>query len=256
MTIEANGIEIRFGGVVALQGVSITVTPGIVTAVIGPNGSGKSTLFNSITGLVSLHAGTVTLDGVDLKGMPPHRRISLGIGRTFQTPRFDPATLVIDAVLCGYYPVRQSSIASILLGLGPAVREEIAFRAQAEGILADLGLAAFRDHRLSELPMGHLRLVEVARAVANKPKYILLDEPAAGLTVAEQNKLASEIRRLVASGVGVLLVEHNFGMIRSLADDVLVLDRGRELCRGRGESIETDPRVIEVYLGASAKVPA
>jgi ABC-type branched-subunit amino acid transport system ATPase component len=188
--------------------------------------------------------------------MPPHRRISLGIGRTFQTPRFDPATLVIDAVVCGYYPVRRSGIASILLGLAPAVREEIAFRAQAEGILADLGLAAFRDHRLSELPMGHLRLVEVARAVANKPKYILLDEPAAGLTVAEQNKLASEIRRLAGSGVGVLLVEHNFGMIRSLADDVLVLDRGRELCRGRGESIESDPRVIEVYLGASAKVPA
>jgi ABC-type branched-subunit amino acid transport system ATPase component len=223
--------------------------------VIGPNGSGKSTLFNSITGLVPLHAGTVTLDGVDIRGLAPHRRIGMGIGRTFQTPRFDPTSRVIDAIICGYYPVRRSNVAAVLLGLRSAMREEASFREQAEGILADLGLSAFRDYPLSELPMGHLRLVEVARAIANKPKYILLDEPAAGLTIAEQDTLATEIRRLATNGVGVLLVEHNFGLVRSLADDVLVLDRGRELCRGRGESIERDPRVIEVYLGASAKVP-
>jgi branched-chain amino acid transport system ATP-binding protein len=256
MSIVATGIEVKFGGVIALSGVSITVEPGMVTAVIGPNGSGKSTLFNSLTGLVSLAAGQVLLDGVDLQGLPPYRRIAMGIGRTFQTPRFDPASSVMDAILCGFYPTRKATLLATLLGLPQALREERLFHDQALAILADLGLAAYRDARLSELSMGHLRLVEVGRAIANQPKYILLDEPAAGLTGLEQNKLISEIRRLAAKGVGVLLVEHNFGMIRSLADHVLVLDRGRELCRGRGETIEADPRVIEVYLGASARVAA
>jgi branched-chain amino acid transport system ATP-binding protein len=134
------------------------------------------------------------------------------------------------------------------------LRQETSFHEKALAILADLGLSSYRDARLSELSMGHLRLVEVGRAVANMPKYILLDEPAAGLSGKEQDRLAEEILRLARGGVGVLLVEHNFGLIRKLADDVLVLDRGRELCRGSGETIESDPRVVEVYLGTSAKV--
>jgi ABC-type branched-subunit amino acid transport system ATPase component len=256
MTLEAIDIEVRFQGVVALQNVSLSVQPGLVTAVIGPNGSGKSTLFNSITGFVGLHDGRVTLDGMDLKGLPPHRRIARGIGRTFQTPRFDPATRVLDAVICGYFPVRRGSLAATLLGLPSSLRQEARLREQGHLLLDDLGLAAFAEHQLAELPMGHLRLVEVARAVANKPKYILLDEPAAGLSRAEQDRLSEALRRLAAGGVGVLLVEHNFGLVRRLADEVLVLDRGRELCRGPGASIDRDQRVIDIYLGASGMVAA
>ena len=143
-----------------------------------------------------------------------------------------------------------------VLGLPAARRQEKSFEDRAHAILADLGLASYRNARLSELSMGHLRLVEVGRAVANQPKYLLLDEPAAGLTTAEQKRLADEIRRLAASGVGVLLVEHNFSLVRSLADQIFVLNRGRELCRGRSDIIEADPRVVEVYLGTSARAPA
>lgn len=253
MSIEVSRVEVRFGGVIALQDVSVRLEPGTVLAVIGPNGSGKSTLFNSITGLVRLHGGAVRLDGSDLEGLPPHRRIRLGIGRTFQTPRFDPATTVIEAVLCGFYPVARSGLVSVLLGLPASSREERDLHAKCRGILDDLGLADVADVPLSELPMGHVRLVEVARAIANLPKYLLLDEPAAGLTLAEQARLGSEIRRLAAAGVGVLLVEHNFGLVRSVADDVLVLDRGRELCRGTTASVEQRPEFVEVYLGTSGK---
>jgi branched-chain amino acid transport system ATP-binding protein len=256
MSIEARHVTVRFGGVVALDNVSITVEPGLVTAVIGPNGSGKSTLFNSITGLVPLSSGSVSIDGSDLEGQPPHRRIAMGIGRTFQTPRFDPASTVLDAVMCGFFPTRGAGVVSAFLGLPSALKEEERFRSGAVSILSDLGLANYVSHRLGELSMGHLRLIEVARAVANNPKYILLDEPAAGLTGAEQQKLGTEIKRLAATGVGVMLVEHNFGMIRSLADHVLLLHRGQELCRGTAAEIESDPRVVEVYLGTSGKAAA
>jgi ABC-type branched-subunit amino acid transport system ATPase component len=256
MSIEARGVGVRFGGVVALDNVSITVEPGLVTAVIGPNGSGKSTLFNSITGLVPLSSGSVLIDGKDLAAHPPHRRIAMGIGRTFQTPRFDPASKVLDAVMCGFFPTRQTSVVSAILGLPSALREEHRFREGALSILSDLGLASYANYQLSELSMGHLRLIEVARAVANNPKYILLDEPAAGLTGAEQQKLGTEIKRLAASGVGVMLVEHNFGLIRSLADHILMLHRGEELCRGKAHDIESDARVVEVYLGSSGKAAA
>jgi branched-chain amino acid transport system ATP-binding protein len=253
MSIDASQVEVRFGGVVALQDVSVRLEPGTVLAVIGPNGSGKTTLFNSITGLVRLDRGAVRVDGVDLNGMPPHRRIRLGIGRTFQTPRFDPTTTVMDAVLCGFYPVKRSGVASVLLGLPAANREERDLQARCCGILDDLGLLNFAETPMSKLPMGHVRLVEVARAIANLPKYLLLDEPAAGLTIAEQTRLGTEIRRLAAAGVGVLLVEHNFGLVQSVADDVLVLDRGRELCRGTSASVAQRSEFVEIYLGTSGQ---
>ena len=256
MSIEAKGVGVHFGGVIALSDVSITVEPGLITAVIGPNGSGKSTLFNSITGLVPLATGSVLVDRIDLQGLPPHRRIAMGIGRTFQTPRFDPASTVLEAVMCGFFPTRTTGVISALLGLPAALREERSFHDKAMAILGDLGLSGHARHRLSELSMGHLRMIEVARAVANDPKYILLDEPAAGLTAIEQRKLADELKRLAASGVGVMLVEHNFALVRSLADHALLLHRGAELCRGQVKDIESDPRVIEVYLGTSEKAAA
>jgi branched-chain amino acid transport system ATP-binding protein len=253
MSIDVSRVEVRFGGVIALQDVSVRLEPGTVLAVIGPNGSGKTTLFNSITGLVPLHGGAVHVDGTDLDGMPPHRRIRLGIGRTFQTPRFDPTTTVVEAVLCGFYPVKRVGVASVMLGLPASSREERALIARCLAILEDLGLSRFVGTPMSELPMGHVRLVEVARAIANMPKYLLLDEPAAGLTMAEQARLATEIRRLAAAGVGVLLVEHNFGLVRTVADDVLVLDRGRELCRGTSASVAEQPEFVEIYLGTSGR---
>lgn len=251
MSIEVDQVSVSFGGVHALREVSIRVEPGRIATVIGPNGSGKSTLFNSITGMVSVTAGRVRVDGADVTSLPAHRRIALGLARTFQTPRFDPSVSVEEAVLCGFFPVARMGMLGAMLRPPSVGRQEREFAAGCESILHDFGLVSVRDAALGELPMGLVRLVEVARAVANRPRYLLLDEPAAGLTRVEQELLATEIRRVAAGGVGVLLVEHNFAMVRSLSEHTLVLERGRMLAQGHPEALMRDPAFVQAYLGSS-----
>ncbi|WP_454719939.1 MULTISPECIES: ABC transporter ATP-binding protein [Cupriavidus] len=252
MTIEVKDVAVRFGGVDALKGVSLAVAPGRIVTVIGPNGSGKSTLFNSITGMVALARGSVSMDGEDLARMPACRRIARGLARTFQTPRFDPEVSVAEAVLCGFYPVARPRFAPALLRTPALRRQERRFHDECARILGDFGLADCRDKALGTLPMGLVRLVEVARAVANAPRYLLLDEPAAGLTRQEQAVLGAALRRLAASGIGVLLVEHNFGMVRDLSDHTVVLDRGALLMAGRPDELLRDPGFVRAYLGTAA----
>jgi len=249
MTLEVKTVTVGFGGVVALKDVSLSVTPAAIAAVVGPNGSGKSTLFNAISGLVSTRTGTIGLDGKDLAGMTPQRRISAGIARTFQTPRFDPRVTVLETVKRGFYPKSRVSLIGVLLRSPATQAEEREITKGALAILADLGLARYADELMSSLPMGHVRLVEVARAIANEPAYILLDEPAAGLTRDERNVLAREIRRIAARGVGVLLVEHNFDLVRQLADEITVLNQGRMLLRGKPDDVAADRDFIAIYLG-------
>lgn len=251
MSIEVSRITVQFGGVTALKEVSLRVDSGRIVTVIGPNGSGKSTLFNSITGLVKVASGTVSIDGVDVSETPAHRRIAQGLARSFQTPRFDPKVSVEDAVLCGFYPVSRAGILASMLRLPHTAHQERLFSERCSQILMDFGLSDLRHAALGELPMGQVRMVEVARAIANQPKYLLLDEPAAGLTRTEQDLLGAEIRRVAASGVGVLLVEHNFGLVRSLSDHTVVLDRGALLLEGNPEELMRDPIFISAYLGSS-----
>lgn len=251
MSIEVNNVSVRFGGIVALQDVSLNVDAGQIVTVIGPNGSGKSTLFNSITGLVSIAEGSVRIGGADVAGVPAFRRIESGLARTFQTPRFDPLVSVEEAVLCGFYPISRAGAVGSLFRTPRVVREERAFYESCERILRDFRLDGLRDTALGELPMGQVRLVEVARAIANSPKYLLLDEPAAGLTAVEQRMLGDEIRRIAATGVGVLLVEHNFALVRALSDHTIVLDRGRLLIQGKPDELLRDPAFVDAYLGTS-----
>ncbi|WP_439672977.1 ABC transporter related (plasmid) [Cupriavidus necator] len=255
MSIEVDKVVVRFGGLVALQDVSLTLEPGQIVTVIGPNGSGKSTLFNSITGLTKVAGGSVRIDGVDVVKTPPHQRIARGLARSFQTPRFDPRISVEDAVLCGFYPVSHAGIAGSLLRTLRVARQEREFAQACERILTDFKLGPLRGVALGELPMGQVRLVEVARAIAHRPKYLLLDEPAAGLTRAEQQLLADEIRRVAAAGVGVLLVEHNFALVRELSDHAVVLDGGRLLASGNVNELMRDPAFVAAYLG-SGQQPA
>jgi branched-chain amino acid transport system ATP-binding protein len=251
MSIELRNITVRFGGVTAVNSVSLDLEPGRILSVVGPNGSGKSTLFNAVSGLVPLAGGTVTIDGKPAADLDPSTRVSMGVARTFQTPRFDPRDDVTEAVLCGYYPrVRAGWIASTL-GLPSARREEAHLRDACQKLLVELGLHTVRDKRLGELSMGQVRLADVARAVANEPKYLLLDEPAAGLSRDEQRTLVKEVRRLADRGIGVLLVEHNFGLIRELADHAVVLDRGTMCLSGRPHDIEKDRAFVELYLGST-----
>ncbi|MFT4119669.1 ABC transporter ATP-binding protein [Bradyrhizobium sp.] len=253
MTIHVNEVTVRFGGVTAVKDVSLELKPGQIVAVIGPNGSGKSTLFNAITGMVKPASGSIAVDDARIDTLPPHDRIALGLARTFQTPRFDPKVTVSEAVMCGFYPVHKTGIFGAMLRLPGAVSEEAEFRSRCTAILDDLRLSDFRSFTMNELPMGRVRLVEVARAVANRPKYILLDEPAAGLEREEQRMLSKEIRKLADRGVGVLLVEHNFGLIRELAEHVVVLKDGAKLLEGEPETIAKDRAFIDVYLGSAGR---
>ena len=252
MSIEVNNVSVRFGGIVALQDVSLNVDAGQIVTVIGPNGSGKSTLFNSITGLVSIAEGSVRIGGADVAGVPAFRRIENGLARTFQTPRFDPLVSVEEAAWwSGFYPISRAGAVGSLFRTPRVVREERAFYEGCERILRDFRLDGLRDTALGELPMGQVRLVEGARAIANSPKDLLLDEPAAGLTAVEQRMLGDEIRRIAATGVGVLLVEHNFGLVRALSDHTIVLDRGSLLIQGKPDELLRDPAFVDAYLGTS-----
>lgn len=253
MSISVKNVSVRFGGVVAVNNVSLEIDPGHVMAVVGPNGSGKSTLFNSISGLVDLAEGSVSIDGRGVHGLNPSSRVSLGLARTFQTPRFDPGESVEHAVLCGFYPRARAGLMSTMLRLPSSRREEKKLLQSCHEILSDLNLFELRHTNLGELSMGQVRLVEVARAIANEPKYLLLDEPAAGLSRDEQERLANEVRRLARSGLGVLLVEHNFNLVRELSERVLVLDRGKMMLQGIPREIEADQQFVSLYLGSAGR---
>jgi ABC-type branched-subunit amino acid transport system ATPase component len=251
-SLRASDISISFGGVQALDQASVEVTPGRVSGLIGRNGSGKSTLFNCITGFLRPAAGRVVIDGRDVAGEAPQRIVRAGVARTFQTPRIDFKTTVRQAVLCGLFPTVKQSLTSALFGLPAARREECVLQRRAEAVMRELDMQLLADTEIGKLSMGRVRLVEVARAIAANATYLLLDEPAAGLSRAEQEVLAREIRKLAARGIGVLLVEHNFGLIRMLCDRVTVLDSGRVLFEGAPAEVERDPQVLQVYLGAAA----
>lgn len=251
MSIVVDRVNVRFGGVAALTDATLELEKGRIVSVIGPNGAGKSTLFNAITGLVATSSGRVQIDGVDVAKIPPFARIACGLARTFQTPRFDPLVTVEEAVLCGFYPVTRTTLVGALLRSPAVAKEERGFLSACNRLLEHFRLNDVRHAALGELPMGQVRLVEVARAIANQPKYLLLDEPAAGLSKPEQAMLTSEIRRLAQDGVGILLVEHNFGLVRELSDHTVVLDRGAMLVEGRPDVLMQDPRFVEAYLGAS-----
>lgn len=249
MSLQAESVSISFGGVTALRDVSVVLEPGTVHGVIGPNGSGKSTLFNCLTGFVRPDSGRVLLDGDELTRVPTHRRIERGVARTFQTPRFDPHTLVWEAIACGFYPNSACGLASSVLWAPNVRRHERAARESTERLMEQFHLADVRDAPVGELSLGRVRLVEVARAMAMAPRYLLLDEPAAGLAVDEQELLATELRLLADSGVGVLVVEHNFDMVVRMSNRILVLDRGRVLLENTASVVADHPSVRRVYLG-------
>ncbi|MEO7707982.1 MAG: ABC transporter ATP-binding protein [Caldimonas sp.] len=250
--LAARDVRMAFGGVVALDRASIEVRPGRVTGLIGRNGSGKSTLFNCLTGFLRPTAGTIELDGRDITGHAPHEVMHAGVARTFQTPRIDFQTTAREAVLCGLYPrVRHGFLAS-LFGLPHALREEQSMQRRADEVVERMRMQAWAASKVNQLSMGRVRSVEVARAIAADARFLLLDEPAAGIGRDEMRVLADEIRGLADRGIGVLLVEHNFSLIRMLCEDVTVLETGAVIFRGTPEEARHDERVRQLYLGTAA----
>jgi branched-chain amino acid transport system ATP-binding protein len=250
--LVARDVSISFGGIMALDRASIEVRPGTIAGLIGRNGSGKSTLFNCITGFLKPASGRIEIDGSNIAGQPPHKIVRAGVARTFQTPRIDFKTTVKQAVLCGLFPAVKRRFAAAVLGLPPARREEDELQRRADEVLRELDMQALADMEIGRLSMGRVRMVEVARAIAANATYLLLDEPAAGLSRTEQEVLAREIRQLADRGIGVLLVEHNFALIRMLCDRVTVLDAGRLLFEGTPADAARDQKVLQTYLGAAA----
>jgi len=252
--LEISSLSVRFGGLVALRAVSLDVPTQSVVAVIGPNGSGKSTLFNAVTGLVAADSGSVRFAGAETGGLPPHRVLECGIARTFQNIRLFPNLTVLENVMIGMHARLRCGAAGALLRLPTMRREEEEARERALEILALFGnrLVPRADHLASSLSYANRRRTEIARALASRPKLLLLDEPTAGMNPAETLELAEQIKSLHQAGLAIVLIEHKLDVVVSLADRVVVLDHGEKIAEGPPEVVRRDEEVIRAYLGRSA----
>jgi branched-chain amino acid transport system permease protein len=232
------GVGVRYGGVVALNDVSLEVTPGSVLGLIGPNGAGKTTLINATTGIATLATGTITLGTHRLDGAPPHRIARAGVARTYQNIR-----------LFGKLSVRTNLAAGAYAQPGTFNDDE------AQALLARAGVPhlALGDVA-SALPYGDQRRLEIARALASHPAIVMLDEPAAGMNPTETAHLVETIGALAQSGIGILLIEHDMTLVRAACHNVVVLNFGEVLARGTPGEVAQDPAVIEAYLGTSAEI--
>ena len=252
MSIEITDLSVRFGGLAALTDVTVSVPPGRVTALIGPNGAGKSTLVNCVSGHVRPTAGRIEVDGVDAGRTPAHARAAHGIVRTFQTPRVELDRTLAENVMVGSWSSTGSGVLATLLRTPGMRRREAEARDRTETVLRQFGLWEDRAIRGADAPIWMLRLLEVARAVAMRPRYLLLDEPAAGVDGSAQDLLGQTIRTLATEGIGVLLIEHHFGFVRKISDSVVVLGQGQMLMHGSADDVASDQLIIDTYLGKVA----
>jgi branched-chain amino acid transport system ATP-binding protein len=254
--LEATGVTKRFGGLTAVDDVSITVDPGSVTALIGPNGAGKTTLFQCLTGRERPDAGMVRLGDRDITGLHPDARARLGVGRTFQRLAVFPSMTVADNLRVGAENRPRLGgvlrVGALLVGmLGFPVEDDAADNVQVEEVLDLLGLHDVRDAPAGTLSTGTLRLVELGRALCNDPRVLLLDEPASGLDTGETEELQRVLRTIAAGGLGVLLVEHDVDLVFDVADIVYAMAEGQVLTSGQPDDVRRHPAVLAAYLDAS-----
>ena len=246
-------VSVHFGGLQALSEVTFELRPGEILSLIGPNGAGKTTVFNVITGVYRISSGSVTYDGQRLSGLRPHQVLARGIARTFQNIRLFTAMTALENVMVARHARTSASVLGAILHTKSQRREERAVRDRSMEALAFVGLADQAHAVARNLPYGLQRRLEIARALGSDPQTILLDEPAAGLNPSESRQLMETIARIAASGVNVLLVEHDMSVVMNVSHRLVVLDHGVCICQGTPDEVRSNPEVIEAYLGSETE---
>jgi branched-chain amino acid transport system ATP-binding protein len=248
--LEVQDLSIHFGGVKAVQNVSFSIDAGIVYAVIGPNGAGKTTLFNLITGIYTPTSGSINLDGQSIAGKSPDGLAQLGLARTFQNLQICMNMSAIENVMVGAHLRLDRNLFKAALRWPSIKMRDRELLAESEELMRFVGLEAYVSSRADAMSYGALKRLEIARALAMKPRLLFLDEPAAGLNSKETIEVDALIRKVADTGVTVVLVEHDMKMVMNLSDRILVLDYGKKIAEGTGPEVRRNPDVIAAYLGA------